>query len=403
MSCLPLFSFRPASSAVSNPYHDSSVSRRGEQGLESPDTTPKMTDGDEYLYDKLSQVSVSHRRIDSFEWVMTQSAPNTPQTLFDLSSEPFPAPTPRMVSSAPLPVPSEMWSTSSRPDVTKEKRGYFDWWSSPTLGSGEGYTRISTVEAEDKVEDEVKDGADTSSGTSIAGPTETLNWGSWAEDLASPSEESGPIRPSQELNALGILFPCTPTHNSASLELYDTHVSSIPPRELPRKTVPRTPKRVSFSPVVDEVALETFPNLDSAEQPSSYWGGYLPSSFLVARPPLARITSNPVPKRRAATRPILKHSSFSNHGAGQDVTPSTEMTQLPHSMNGTDTATSASPIPTQRLSAATLRTNGSRHVGGDPGEIDSTFVKILQVTQKPARRGCDSLLSDTLSMIGDDC
>ena len=391
MSCLPLFSFSPSIPSALKPNNDLPVLRSGEQGPVTSSTIPKSTEMVESLYDKLSRVSVSHRRVDSFEWVMTQSAPNTPPTSLDSNHQPYSPPPTRLVGSAPLPVPNETWSTSSRPFEGRGKRGYFDWWSSPSLVNSKGYARISAVEEEDDTDRP----APTSTGReSVTGSSRSPSPEARMQTSASSPNGGNHLRASQELNALGIVFPCTPPASPPASRTWKSPRPSGSPKVSPRVSATCLPKRVSFSPIVDEVVLETFPDFESSKQPPSYWGSYLPSSFLVARPPLPRTASFPVPRRTIATRPILKRSTSLNHQPSYESTPSTEMIPLSPRTDAEDTVMVASPIPTQRLPVAALRADGHRHMGGDLGEPDRVFVSLLQAAQKPARRRCDSLLSD---------
>lgn len=394
MSCLPLFSFSPSMPTAPKAQVDQPIPEPQEQRLASLSMSPEACRSPDDLYDKLSQVSVSHRRIDSFEWVMTQSAPNTPQT----RSESFSPPPARRVGSAPLPVPNETWSSNPKPRMGGRKRGYFDWWPSPTLGfGGEGYTRVSTSETEDEDMSE----SESNSRRSIAGPSRPLI-PERTQDPASPSTGNSQLLPSQELNALGIIFPPTPPSTPPTTSTSEASPPSSPPMNS-LQTTPRLPKRVTFSPIIDKVELESFPDFDYQRQPPPSWGSYLPSSFLVARPTLNRTTSSPVPtlsKRVVAPRPILKRSSFLNHQLGNDSIPSTEMTRMSSGANTKGVPGVASPLPSQRLSITASRTDGVRQLGGGSGQADSAFVALLQAAQKPTRSRCDSLLSNTS---GNEC
>lgn len=392
MSCLPLFSFNPSLSSALKPQDASSGPRPYEQQQPAPMVTPSLTNEVDDLYDKISRVSVSHRRVDSFEWVMAQSAPNTPPTSLDSKYEPYSPPAARVVGSAPLPVPNEMWSSNSQACDGRQKRGYFDWWPSPILGSNKGYTKLSTSD------DGGKSGLGSPSANrpSMTGSSQPFKPQTGPQTPTSPYLEDHEVRPSQELNALGIVFPCTPPPSPPASHM------AYEPKCAPQASASQSSKRVSFSPIVDEAAPETFPGFGIEIQPSLSWGSYLPSSFLVARPPLTRTASSPAARRTRATRPILKRSSSTYQHPVRRPMPSTEMIHLSRMSNGEDTLVVASPIPKQRLSLATLRANGSRQVGDNSVKTDSAFVEMLQPT-KPTRRRCDSLLSNTSLSVVNEC
>ncbi|KAF2993212.1 hypothetical protein E8E13_000548 [Curvularia kusanoi] len=360
--------------------------------------SPEAPQSPDDLYDKLSQVSVSHRRVDSFEWVMTQSAPNTPQTMPDSRDGSFsPLPT-RRIGSAPLPVPNEMWSSNPRPRAGAPRRGYFDWWPSPNLGfSQEGYTRVSTSENEEEL-DRTEHVAD--SRRSIAGPSRPFV----AEQTQAPatlSNSNSPPLPSQELNALGIILPPTPPSTPPTSSSSKASPSSHPIECSPQVTS-RLPKKVTFSPIIDKVELESFPEFESIRQSPSLWGSYLPSSFLIARPAINRTVSSPVPtlpKKLVAPRPILKRPSPQMYQLDDDFTPSTEMIRMSSEASLKGARQAASPIPSRRPSVVQPRTDGIRQLDGNSGQTDSAFAAILQATQKPRRTRCDSLLSNSSGII----
>ncbi len=382
MSCVPLFSLRPVISAAFGSFHDTADSDVGEQRSVGRATTPTSTNEVDNLYDKLLQVSISHRRVDSFEWVMTQSAPNTPPSTLDSRQKPFLPPPPRLVNSEPLPVPGEMWSIGPQPCQEISKRGSFDWWPSPSLRPSGGYTRISIVEDEDEPEEQLQTLA---SPTSIAAPSRWHDLGDGRKATAISPVESNHLQSPQELNALGIVLPCTPSHSAPP--------PSARSRESVPKAMPRLSKRVSFSPVVDEVVPEAFPHFDSKSQPASHWSSYFPSSFVVARPPLLRSTSSPLLHRNKATRPILKRSASSISETAQNAFPGTEMIDHPKKAN-VETTAAVSLIPTQRLSATNLDGGGQRKVEKSSDNTDSVFAAILQAPRKSGRLRCDSLLSN---------
>lgn len=238
--------------------------------------------------------------------------------------------------------------------------------------------------------------SESSSRRSIAGPSRPLI-PEQTQSPASPSTGNSQLLPSQELNALGIIFPPTPPSTPPTKSTSEASPPSCSPRYSPH-VAPRLPKRVTFSPIIDKVELESFPDFDYHRQPPPSWGSYLPSSFLVARPTLNRTTSSPVPtlaKRAVAPRPILKRSSSSNHQLGNDYIPSTEMTRMSSRANEKGVFGIASPLPSQRPSITASRTDGARQLGGGSGQTDSAFVALLQAAQKPKRSRCDSLLSNT--------
>lgn len=243
--------------------------------------------------------------------------------------------------------------------------------------------------------------SESNSRRSIAGPSRPLI-PERTQDPASPSTGNSQLLPSQELNALGIIFPPTPPSTPPTTSTSEASPPSSPPMNS-LQTTPRLPKRLTFSPIIDKVELESFPDFDYQRQPPPSWGSYLPSSFLVARPTLNRTTSSPVPtlpKRVVAPRPILKRSSFLNHQLGNDSIPSTEMTRMSSGANTKGVPGVASPLPSQRLSITASRTDGVRQLGGGSGQADSAFVALLQAAQKPTRSRCDSLLSNTS---GNEC
>ncbi|KAF9697501.1 hypothetical protein EKO04_003979 [Ascochyta lentis] len=401
MSCLPLLSFSPSIPSVFRPYNPSPVLGPGQKEPLTPISTPELCEDLESPYDKLSQVSVSHRRVDSFEWVMTQSAPNTPPTSGESSCELFSPVPARLIRSAPLPVPNESWSRISKPGEAREKRGYFDWWTSPSLGNDKGYTKIS----EDEGLGEHDLLAFTSTRQNMSAGSARAPKAQIHESAAShthagrcfPSTENHQVRPSQELNALGIVFPYTPPPSPP----VPTVAKSPPPIYSPNpslsQSTPPLPKRVSFSPVIDEVIFETSSDSKSLVQQPLSWGSYLPSSFLVARPPLPRTTSSPVSRKKTAIRPILRRSTSLNHAVYNDLRSSredkksTEMIRLPPLQQGDERTTCetsiSSSMPTQRLSSGAMYTSDSR------AETDRAFAMLLQTTKKPARRRCDSMVS----------
>lgn len=385
MSCLPLFSFGqtlPAAFKSSNASSDPS-----QKDLWPPTHAIARHSNDEVddRYDKLARVSVSHRRVDSFEWVMTQSAPNTPPTL-NSKYEPYSPPPVRRVGSAPLPVPHETWSTSSQPLDGRQKRGYFDWFSSPILGFNQGYTKVPATEPEDHLDSPESLSATQ---TSTVGLSQPFRPHAGTQTPTSPYSDCDEVQPMRELNALGIVFPCTPPSSPPSP---DTQ-RALDPRSSPGSAAQRLPKHVSFSPVVTEAAAKTFSECDSTVQPSTSWGSYLPSSFLVARPSMTRTMTSPPVSKTIATRPILKRSTSYQPPVRQG-TSSTEMVRISRKHDAGNKAIAVSPIPTQRLSTGTSHADGHRIVGDKSGETDSAFVAMLHVTQKPARQRCDSLLSN---------
>jgi hypothetical protein len=150
------------------------------------------------------------------------------------------------------------------------------------------------------------------------------------------------------------------------------------------------PKRVSFSPVIDEVILESPTEAESSKYETPSWGSYLPSSFLVARPPLPRTTSLPAIRERHVIRPILRHSiSSDSHSAPRlslDFTAvnSTEMTQVSQKENSDSPSHSIgepSSMPTQRISTSESQAHGRRHTEEDPEAVDRAFVELLEATQ----------------------
>lgn len=346
----------------------------------------------ESLYDKLAQVSVSHRRVDSFEWVMTQSAPNTPPTSDGTSFKPYSPPPERLVSSASLPVPNEHWSTGSASKRGKQQRGYFDWWSSPSLGNGNGYAMIPGDE-------EHNERCASTLRQSIAGPsishlTQARTKEPGTSTTLSSSENDDRLQPSQELNALGIVFPDTPPPSPPTSKVLKTPQSYVAHIASPRTPAPRLPKRVTFSPVIDAVTLESFP--DYNEQHSSPWGSYLPSSFLVARPALHRTSSLPVTKATTVIRPILRRSTPSE----VQPTRTTEMVRLSPRTDSKDTTTVNSPLPAQRLLLAKAHGTEHKDLGRASSEADKAFVSLLQEPHKASWRRCDSLLSNVSSSGG---
>ncbi|KAF3032236.1 hypothetical protein E8E11_002528 [Didymella keratinophila] len=349
--------------------------------------TPQVTQTSDDLYDKLSQVSVSHRRLNSFEWVMTQSAPNTPPTSGETSHKSFSPPPQRPAASAPLPVPGELWSTGPRRKIGKPQRGYFDWWSSPSLSNGTGYAMIPN--SEEHEEENVSYARRSITTPSIPYVSEGRRDAERSFRASSTCGIRGGLRLCHELNALGIVLPDTPppsppptleASNTAELHLAHQTPSSTSPS--------RPPKRVTFSPIVDEVTLESFSDFN--EQHPTHWGSYLPSSFLVARPSLPRTTSMPATQAKTATRPILRRStSFMSQ-----ITRNTEMTYL--SAKGDEsTPVVVSSIPAPRPSVSHSPVTG--HASRGTNEADKAFASLLRATHKPSPRRYGSLLSNRAS------
>lgn len=384
MSCLPFFSFSAALSSAVRHVEGSTTPGSDARPPENIFDDARITGASEDLYDKLSRVSVSHRRVDSFEWAMTQSAPNTPQTSDEPSHKPFSPPPKRMTTSAPLPVPGELWSTG--PKSGKPQRGYFDWWSSPSLSNGTGYARIPNT-----AEDMDKDGS-----YAYIFPRQSIQCVSKecteAERRSrSPSTygQRNQLRPSQELNALGIIFPDTPPPNPPTSKALNTAGLHRAHPASASTSSSRQSKRVAFSPVIDEVTLESF--FDRNEPPSKHWGSYLPSSFLVAQPSLPRTTSLPAPRGKTALRPILRRStSF--------MSQSTRNSEMVHLSAKEDRNVSVvdSSLPAQRPSVSHSPVVGYANRGTN--EADQAYASLLQSTQKPLRRTCDSLPSNSLSV-----
>lgn len=406
MSCLSLLSFSPSIPSVFRAYDPPPVSNPDEQHPQTPIMTPPRSPEElDSPYDKLSQVSVSHRRVDSFEWVMTQSAPNTPPSLDGSDYNPFLPPPVRHVRSAPLPVPNESWSGPPRSCKAKDKRGYFDWWSSPRLNNDKGYERIPR--SEEPTEHDAL-GLNNAIQKSLERPPQTII----PQAHSSPASHSSPayctplashdhLRPLEGLNALGILLPDTPPASPQTTESSGLFPPFPPSRVDAEVSKPRVPKRVSFSPVIDEVVLLPWSELDSREQKKISWGGYLPSSFLVAQPPIARSTLPPVIRGKSATRPILRRSTSLHRNAPQDSIlvsmnqKNVEMMRISprQSKKGTPfNAPGLSPIPAQRLPAGDLHTHVRGHKGDDRAKTERAFVLLLQAAQKPATRRLDSKL-----------
>ena len=390
MSCLPLFTFSQSLPLKVLPGNDTSTSKLVGQAPKTPAMTPKTIDDFDTPYDKLSRVSISHRRVDSFEWVMTQSAPNTPSTVSGSQYQPYTPPPARVIGSAPLPVPNEHWSTGTRPVQGSAKRSakqsFFDWWTSPSPSNACGYTKILEVEEPE---------ASTSVRVSKTEPSRPpLHRAHTSPE--PPITLDNHLRPTHELNALGIVLPSIPPVSAPTsiLEKPDPITSS--PNEVPRVSVARLPKRVSFSPIIDEVFLEAFPDSKPSGPQESPWGSYLPSSFLVARPPMPRNNSSPAPRSKSPARTILKHSISVDPQQIQGSRPSTEMTCLqfqPSVMDKPNAMTAASPIPTGRLLAMAARNNMGRTIDDESGNTDKAFADLLQITPKKGRQRCDSLLS----------
>lgn len=382
MSCLPLFSFSPSLTSALKPGEDSSNSRSNAQCPATPSMTSRVTHASEDLYDKLSQVSVSHRRVDSFEWIMNQSAPNTPPASHETSFEPFSPPPQRLATSAPLPVPGELWSTGPQRNFRKPQRGYFNWWSSPSLKNGTGYTMIPD-------EEEHEDRHAFPRRKSIAGPSRShtveARTSTWSCARASSTcGDRNQLESSQKLNALGIVLPDTPPPSPPDSKVSSTAESFLAYQILSGTSSPRRPKRVTFSPVIDEVTLGAFP--DFKEQRSAPWGSYLPSSFLVAQPSLPRTCSMPVTQAKTAIRPILRRSTSSD----PQFSRNTEMAHI-LSKKEEPTPVVISSLPAQRPAVSHSPVVG--HASRDTDEADKAFALLLRATHKPVRRRCDSLLS----------
>lgn len=386
MSCLPLFSFSPSFPSALRSAESSTISRSNKQCLSTLSMTPRFTQTIEPLYDKLSKVSVSHRRLDSFEWVMTRSAPNTPPTSGETNVEPLSPPPQRLATSAPLPVPSELWSTGPQRKIGKPQRGYFDWWSSRSFSNGTGYATIPKDE-------EYEEATIFRGRRSTTKPSIPYEFGGRSDvgrrvRASSTTEFRGRLHPSHELNALGIVLPDTPPPSPPTLEAPNTAELHLAHESTSSTSPSRPPKRVTFSPIVDEVTLESFS--DFKEQRQMHWGSYLPSSFLVAQPPLPRTTSRPATQAKTATRPILRRStSFTSQ-----VTRNLEMTHLSAKRNESMLVV-VLPIPAQRPSVSNSPVIG--HSSRDTIEADKAFASLLRATHNPSRRRCDSLLSNTAS------
>jgi hypothetical protein len=386
MSCLPLFSFSPSIPSVLRPAEGSTVPNPHAQCLATPPITPRVTSASEDLYDKLSQVSVSHRRVDSFEWVMTQSAPNTPSTPDGTSFRPFSPPPQRLTSSAPLPVPGELWSTGPQRKIGKPQRGYFDWWSSPSFSNSTGYAMIPTDEACE--EQNASHARRSITGPSTPHVSEEGTDAGPCSRASSTDADRDQLQPSQGLNALGIVLHDTPPPSPSTLKALNTANPYIARQTPSSASSSRLPKRVTFSPIIDEVALSPFSEFK--EQRPTHWGSYLPSSFLVARPPLPRTASMPAARTMTATRPILRRAGSSE----PRFTRSTEMAKL--SSNETERTPVVVPsIPTQRPSVSHSPVVG--HANRNTNEADKAFASLLRGTHKPSRRRRDSLLSNASS------
>lgn len=393
MSCLPLFSFSPSIAAAFRPLDDLSVSKSDEQCPSAPSIASKTINTPNSLYDKLSPVSVSHRRVDSFEWVITQSAPNTPPMLDGTGFRPYSPQPERLVSSAPLPVPNEHWSTRPKPMRGQQQRRYLDWWYSPSWSNGNGYALIPEVEEHDDRHDSILSSSSAGSPKSHTTKAETST-GSRSRPRAATlcPRDHDELRPSQELNALGIVLPDTPPPSPPTSKFFDTPQPYVGRKNDPRTTNRRLPKRVTFSPVIDEVILESCSDIN--EQQPSPWGSYLPSSFLVARPPLPRTASLPVIKAKTCVRPILRRSSNSE----TQPTRTTEMIHLSPSTEFRFTTTVDSPLPVQRLSVSQLTVSGVP--GGDLGDAERAMASLLQATHKPSRGRSVSVLSHKSQICG---
>ena len=386
MSCLPLFSFGPSFPSALRSAESSLISRSNAQCLSMPSMTPQVTQTSEALYDKLSKVSVSHRRLDSFEWVMTRSAPNTPPTSGETNDKPFSPPPQRLATSAPLPVPGELWSTGPQRNIGKPQRGYLDWWSSPSLSNGTGYAMIP--KDEEFEEDSISCARRSTTKPSIPYVFEGRSDAGRRVRVSSTSGVRARLRPSHELNALGIVLPDIPPPSPPRLEASTTAELPLAHQTTSSTSPSRPPKRVTFSPIVDEVTLESFS--DFKEQRPTHWGSYLPSSFLVAQPPLPRTTSTPATQAKAAIRPILRRStSPTSH-----VTRNTAMTHLSAKRNES-TPVVVSSIPAQRPSVSNSPVIG--HASRDTNEEDKAFALLLRATHEPSRRRGDPVVSNTAS------
>lgn len=413
MTCLPLLSFSPSIPAVFRPYDSPPVFQTDEEESRNAVFTPPATPEDANSpYDKLSQVSVSHRRVDSFEWVMTQSAPNTPPTMSRSSRESFSPPPARLIASAPLPVPNETWSTAPIAREVKEKRGYFDWWSSPSLSNDKGYAQIPRIgEPVEQIGSSLglvnHDPCDRPSRTFAAHVSMSPAPRVPSTIRASPSKHSA-LSPSEELNALGITFPDTPPPSPSRSGRTKSFQTDIEPSTASDVSPQRLPKRVSFSPIIDEVAIEPWSKLESLEYQGMSWGNYLPSSFLVARPPLPRVNTLPATRGKRVIRPILRRQTplhpESLQGSTLDAAEkkSTEMRPLSSKQCAeglSSEMTNHSSMPTERLSMADSIGHEHGHSSVSRAEADRLFVSLFQVAQKPARRRCDSIISTTSSTV----
>lgn len=409
MSCLPSISLGTSISSVLRYCEASTVPAMDEHQEHGSVVAPPSPIGFDSPYDKLSRVSVSHRRVDSFEWVM-RSAPNTPPSLGASGHDSFSPPPARQIGSAPLPVPNEDWSGAP---ISHEKKGrprIFRFWSSPSLDNKQGYTRLPTGENWSQQTTEAPNEAIQDPSSYFPRALSSQERKTFAS-ASPPVKESTQLRPSEELNALGIILPPTPPLSPPTSTSLKASSSFPSPIVASRASAPRLPKRVAFSPIIDEVILESDSDFKSPEQHISPWGSYLPSSFLVARPPLPRSTSLPVAKGKTTVRPILRPSTSSdNHPScdprqEQPTERSTEMMHLSPQLSGKTTPhdiAKPSPMPTQRLSAAALRAHEHGRVEGSE-ELDRAFVLLLESTHKPLRRRCDSMLSTTSSSLDERC
>ncbi|KAF1931111.1 uncharacterized protein M421DRAFT_90207 [Didymella exigua CBS 183.55] len=367
MSCLPLFSFGPSKSSA---YKPSDRSKPDAQCLPSRPMMPETAHLNEGVYDKLAQVSVSHRRLDSFEWVLTQSAPNTPPTSDSTSSKAFSPPPGRFITSAPLPVPDELWSYSQHAKGGKQQQGYFDWWPSPSLVNCNGYAMIPDDEEHyDRYALAARQSNTDSSRSRAIGVRTCKESRSHAAPALGGNDR---LRPSQNLSALGIVLPDSPPPNPPMPKVSKTSEPHVAPGTSSRASPSRLPKRVTFSPVIDELTLASFSDLN--EQSSSSWGSYLPSSFLVARAPLSRTTSLPPKQANIIVRPILRRSTSSD----AQPTRITEMVQLPPSAGCKNKGNVTSPMPAQRLSVSQSPIIGNPR--RDSSDKEKVFVSLLHAS-----------------------
>lgn len=362
MSCLPLFFFSSSTPSASEQFEDSKSDAQS-----STDPSIALGTGNEIegLYRKLSRVLSSHRRVNSFEWVMTRSAPNSPPIKDDTSHEMCFTPSERLIASAPLPVPDELWSDGLYPKRGKQQRGYFEWWSSPSVGNNHGYAMVPGDEEVQKRLASILRVPVVNTPKICTTDARTIR-SSRSRAASPPSTECDRLSPS----ALGIIFPDTPLSSPPTSRIIEnTHLqvtdrtSSLPPAS-------RLPKRVTFSPVVDDLAAGSFRTFP--EQHTSSWGSYLPSAFLVARPPSPRKILAPITRASTVIKPILRRSVFSET---QQTSPIEMVCFIPRTKSQS-ISDAISTIPAQRLSVSLLSvfTSSTR----DSIDADKRFVTLLR-------------------------